>query len=149
MLLVVDVVAHIVQQRRVGERLPLGGIAPEARAHRVEELHLAFGAIRLTEQFLEGRSGAKGVKKLRKHVRAQIKEVLPVRDWRGAEVIGSGGTFTNLAGMFLARQGVKVRSVHGTRIPRHEVEHILEQLATMSVQERLQVPGLNLSLIHI
>ncbi|MBK7908138.1 MAG: Ppx/GppA family phosphatase [Gemmatimonadetes bacterium] len=102
-----------------------------------------FGAIRLTEQFLEGRSGAKGVKKLRKHVRAQIKEVLPVRDWRGAEVIGSGGTFTNLAGMFLARQGVKVRSVHGTRIPRHEVEHILEQLATMSVQERLQVPGLN------
>ncbi len=102
-----------------------------------------FGAIRLTEQFLEGRSGPKGVQKLRKQVRAQVKKVLPVRDWRGAEVIGSGGTFTNLAGMFLARQGVKVRSVHGTRIPRHEVEHILEQLASMSVEERLQVPGLN------
>ncbi|MCE9602673.1 MAG: Ppx/GppA family phosphatase [Gemmatimonadetes bacterium] len=102
-----------------------------------------FGAIRLTEQFLEGRPGPKGVKKLRKHVRAAIKKVLPVRDWRGATVIGSGGTFTNLAGMFLARQGIKVRSVHGTHIPRHEVEHILETLLNMTVEERLQVPGLN------
>ena len=102
-----------------------------------------FGAIRMTEQFLTDRSVAKGLKKLRKHVRAEIKRVLPVRDWRGAEVIGSGGTFTNLAGMHLARQGIKVRSVHGTRIPRADVEHILEQLASMSVDERLTVPGLN------
>ncbi len=102
-----------------------------------------FGAIRLTEQFLERRSGPKGLRKLRKYVRGAIKKVLPVRDWRGAEVIGSGGTFTNLAGMYLARQGIKVRSVHGTRIPRSEVEHILEQLAAMSVEERLTVPGLN------
>jgi exopolyphosphatase/guanosine-5'-triphosphate,3'-diphosphate pyrophosphatase len=102
-----------------------------------------FGAIRLTEQFLERKPGPKGIRKLRKHVRAEIKKVLPVRDWRGAEVIGSGGTFTNLAGMYLARQGVKVKSVHGTRIPRAEVEHILEQLSTMSVEERLGVPGLN------
>ncbi len=102
-----------------------------------------FGAIRLHEQFLVGRPGPKGVRKLRKHVREAVKKVLPVRDWRGAEVIGSGGTFTNLAGMYLARQGIKVRSVHGTRIPRHEVEHILEQLASMTLEERLQVPGLN------
>lgn len=102
-----------------------------------------FGAIRLTEQFLGGGSGTKGLKKLRKHVRQAIRKALPLRDWRGAEVIGSGGTFTNLAGMFLARQGIKVRSVHGTRIPRHELEHILEQLCAMSPQERLEVEGLN------
>ncbi len=102
-----------------------------------------FGAIRMHEQFLADRPGPKGVKKLRKHVRTEIKRVLPVRDWRGAEVIGSGGTFTNLAGMYLARQGIKVRSVHGTRIPRAEIEHILEQLTSMTVEERLAVPGLN------
>lgn len=55
--------------------------------------------------------------KLRKYVRADIERVLPLRDWRGADVIGSGGTFTNLAGIYLARQGMRtVRSVHGTRI---------------------------------
>ena len=102
-----------------------------------------FGAIRMTELFLKDRSAPKGVKKLRKHVRASIRKALPVRDWRGAEVVGSGGTFTNLAGMYLARQGISVRSVHGTRIPRHEVEHILEQLTALSPDERLNVEGLN------
>ncbi|MFM8567021.1 MAG: HD domain-containing protein [Gemmatimonadota bacterium] len=102
-----------------------------------------FGAIRLSEEFLEGRAPGKGIKKLRRHVRQAIKKVLPVRDWRGAEVIGSGGTFTNLAGMHLARQGVQIRGVHGTRIPRHEVELLLERLAVMPVADRLLVPGLN------
>lgn len=102
-----------------------------------------FGAIRLTERFLAGRSAEKGLRKLRKYVRAEIRKALPVRDWRGATVIGSGGTFTNLAGMYLARQGIRVKSVHGTRIPRHEVEHILEQLASMTPDERLEVEGLN------
>jgi exopolyphosphatase/guanosine-5'-triphosphate,3'-diphosphate pyrophosphatase len=116
-------------------------LAAEGLVERL--LTFPFGAIRMTEEFLSDRSGQKGVKKLRKHVRQAIKKVLPVRDWRGATVIGSGGTFTNLAGMFLARQGIRVRSVHGTHIPRHEVEHILEQLSSMTPEERLEVEGLN------
>ena len=105
---------------------------------------LPFGALRLTERFLSKGSSHKGIKKLRKHIRDEIRAALPVRDWRGAEVIGSGGTFTNLAGIFLARHGMRAaRSVHGTRIPRAEVEHILDMLAEMSVEERLAVPGLN------
>lgn len=38
MLLVVDVVPHVVQQRRVGERLPILRVAAEARSERIEEL---------------------------------------------------------------------------------------------------------------
>jgi exopolyphosphatase/guanosine-5'-triphosphate,3'-diphosphate pyrophosphatase len=105
---------------------------------------LPFGALRLTERFLSKGSTPKAIKKLRKFIREDIRKALPVRDWRGAEVIGSGGTFTNLAGIYLARQGMRAaRSVHGTRIPRAEVEHVLEMLAEMSVSERLAVPGLN------
>ena len=106
-------------------------------------LSFPFGAIRMTEKFLTAKQGEKGLRKLRKHIRQALRKVIPVRDWRGAAVIGSGGTFTNLAGMFLARQGIRVRSVHGTRIPRHELEHILEQLAAMTPEERLEVAGLN------
>ena len=116
-------------------------LAAEGLVERL--MSFPFGAIRMTERFLTDRPAEKGVKKLRKHVRAAIAKTIPVRDWRGAEVIGSGGTFTNLAGMYLERQGIKVRSVHGTRIPRADVEHILEQLTSMSVEERLGVPGLN------
>ena len=105
---------------------------------------LPYGALRLTEQFLGATPRAKDVRKLRKFIRDDIRKALPLRDWRGAEVIGSGGTFTNLAGIYLARQGMRAaRSVHGTRIPRVEVEHVLEMLQELTVEERLTVPGLN------
>lgn len=104
---------------------------------------LPFGAIRLTERFMQTGS-EKGLKKLRKAVRKAIKPIISGRDWRGARVIGSGGTFTNLAGLYLTREGTfAAKSVQGTVIPREEVEHILDSLAEMSVEERRSLPGLN------
>jgi exopolyphosphatase/guanosine-5'-triphosphate,3'-diphosphate pyrophosphatase len=105
---------------------------------------LPYGALRLTERFLGDGPSVKRVRKLRKHIRGEIEKALPLRDWRGAEVIGSGGTFTNLAGIFLARHGMQAaRSVHGTRIPRAEVEHVLEMLQEMTPAELQLVAGLN------
>ncbi len=105
---------------------------------------LPLGALRLTEQYLTGRDQRKGLARLRKHVREAIRPHLPVREWRGARLIGSGGTFTNLAGIHLARQGMQVaRTVHGTAIPHVEIERILELLADQTAAERRAVPGLN------
>lgn len=107
-------------------------------------MSLPLGAVRLTEEYLRDRSPEKGLRKLRKAVRETLREAIPVRDWRGAEVIGSGGTFTNLAGMYLHRQGVRIaHSVHGTRMPWHEIELILETLHSLTPAERVGVPGLN------
>ena len=123
-------------------------LAAEGLVERL--ISLPYGAIRLTEKFLRDGVSPKGLMKLRKYVRADIERVLPLRDWRGADVIGSGGTFTNLAGIYLARQGMRtVRSVHGTRIPREEVDAILAMLAGMPVQDRLNVAGLNAGRIDI
>lgn len=105
---------------------------------------LPFGAIRLTEQFLSDGVTPKGVRKLRESVCEGIREHLPRRDWRGAQLIGSGGTFTNLAGIHLARQGIlTARSVHASHIPHAELEHILDMLVDMSPEERRTLPGLN------
>jgi exopolyphosphatase / guanosine-5'-triphosphate,3'-diphosphate pyrophosphatase len=107
-------------------------------------LSLPLGAIRLSEEYLVDVPPRRGVRRLRKAVREALRGQLPVRDWRGAQVIGSGGTFTNLAGMYLTRQGVQTaRTTHGTRVPRMELEHILDILQDMSVEERAAVPGLN------
>jgi exopolyphosphatase/guanosine-5'-triphosphate,3'-diphosphate pyrophosphatase len=98
----------------------------------VEKLRsLPLGAIRVTEEWF-----GKGI--------TPMRDELPVRDWRGAQVIGSGGTFTNLAGILLHRQGVATfRGVHATRVPREDLEHILDLLAQMTPQERMALPGLN------
>lgn len=104
---------------------------------------LPLGAIRLTERHLQG-DPQKGLQRLRREVRRTIKPILSRRDWRGARVIGSGGTFTNLAGVHLTRQGIfSAKSVHATIIPRVDVEHILDSLADMTPDERRAVPGLN------
>jgi exopolyphosphatase/guanosine-5'-triphosphate,3'-diphosphate pyrophosphatase len=106
---------------------------------------LPFGAIRMTEQFLGAHPSRKDVKRLRKFVRDDIRKALPLKDWRGAQLICSGGTFTNLAGMHLYRQGSSSAAgkVHATRVPREELEHIIDVLQAASPEERQQIRGLN------
>jgi len=106
-------------------------------------ISLPFGAVRLTERCLVGEQPQRGVRRLRKMVRERLKDVVPGRDWRGAQVIGSGGTFTNLAGIHLAKQGVATaQAVHGTCVTRVELERVLDALVAMTPDERRAVQGL-------
>jgi exopolyphosphatase/guanosine-5'-triphosphate,3'-diphosphate pyrophosphatase len=107
-------------------------------------ISLPLGAIRLTEQFLAEGTTPRALDRLRKHVRKWLKAEFASRDWRSAQIIGSGGTFTNLAGMVLSRQGMRTaRTVHGTIVTRGELEHVIAWLASLSNAERQSVPGLN------
>ena len=106
---------------------------------------LPYGAIRTSEQFLGLRPRRRDVRKLRTFVRDDVRRALPLRDWRGAQLICSGGTFTNLAGIYLYRQGHSSAAgrVQATRVPREELEHIIDLLQECSPEERSQVRGLN------
>ncbi|HYW51415.1 MAG TPA: Ppx/GppA phosphatase family protein, partial [Gemmatimonadaceae bacterium] len=107
-------------------------------------LSMPFGAIRATESFLGQGTRGTSVRKLRKALRSEMRERFAVKDWRGAGMIGSGGTFTNVASMLLAQQGIATaRTVHGKVVRRGELEHLLDQLAQLSPVERLTIPGLN------
>src|SRR3982751_1234155 len=48
-------------------------------------ISLPFGAIRMTEEYLGPRTRAKGVRKLRAAIREDLRQALPVRDWRGSQ----------------------------------------------------------------
>jgi exopolyphosphatase/guanosine-5'-triphosphate,3'-diphosphate pyrophosphatase len=108
-----------------------------------------FGAVRATEQFLSAlpRGGPRvdaALRQLRRAVRWAVRDGLPTKEWRGARVIGSGGTFTNLAGLLHARSGLQVaRSRHGTVVTRPELTRTLDTLASLTPEERAAAPGLN------
>ena len=147
-----SVLAHFDLARGRTVTMDIGGGSLELSASAggvVDQLtSLPLGALRLTERFLRGdRSPAdvqRAVRQMRRHARELLRSELSGSDWRGARVIGSGGTFTNLAGMYLSRKGVQTaQNVHATVVPRGEVEHLLEMLAAMSAAERRDVPGLN------
>ena len=94
------------------------------------KVSLPWGAVRLTERFkLEPRIQRKHVDGLRAEVRKTLRKTLPPREWAGGTVIGSGGTYTNLARMAVARRtGVVPDAVHGTTVTASEVEQLLEWL---------------------
>ena len=105
---------------------------------------LPLGAVRLTEEFLPGeRTTRKELAALRKHIRRTLKKALPWRDWSQAVVIGSGGSFTNLARMAAARAGSLGDAIHGTTVGTGEVESLLEWLSAKTPEQRAGVPGLN------
>ena len=106
---------------------------------------LPLGAVRLTEMWMAGdRSAQKEVDDLRGWVRKRLKKSLAKREWANATMIGSGGTFTNLARMVRGRRGFDVgEAVHGETVSTAEVEQMLEWLATKTSEERAAVPGLN------
>jgi exopolyphosphatase/guanosine-5'-triphosphate,3'-diphosphate pyrophosphatase len=105
---------------------------------------LPLGAIHMSERYLGPDAKKKGMRKLRKHVRAELRRRLAARHWHATRVFCSGGTFTSLASIYLARIGMeRAKTVHGTVIPRVELEHIVDMLQSMSIAERQTVPGLN------
>jgi exopolyphosphatase / guanosine-5'-triphosphate,3'-diphosphate pyrophosphatase len=107
-------------------------------------ISLPLGAIRMTERYLGAGGKKKGMRKLRKHVRLELRRHLSARHWHAARIICSGGTFTTLASMYLARIGMEsAKTVHGTVIPHAELEHIVSMLLDMSPEERQAVPGLS------
>ncbi|HEY0970726.1 MAG TPA: hypothetical protein VGE02_07110 [Gemmatimonadales bacterium] len=107
-------------------------------------LSLPLGAVRLSEQFPRATVGGEELRALRRHVRAMLCAAVPEGDRRTSLVIGSGGTFTNLARMHLARRGLsRERPRHATRISGVDLEAILDSLARTPLAERGEVPGLD------
>ena len=107
-------------------------------------LSFPFGAIRLTERFLASGGRRRDLNRLRREVRTELRDAIAVRDWHGATLIGSGGTFTSLAAMHLARRGITAaRTVHGTAVGREQLEHLLDWLQQLTPDERAAVPGLS------
>ncbi len=111
-------------------------------------ISLPLGAIRMSERYLTGgakkKKKNKGMQKLRKDVRSELRWHLAARHWQTPRIFCSGGTFTSLASIYLARNGMeKAKTVHGTVVPRVELERIVDMLHAMSPAERQSVPGLN------
>jgi exopolyphosphatase/guanosine-5'-triphosphate,3'-diphosphate pyrophosphatase len=111
-----------------------------------QAVSLPFGAVRLTEQYLAAATDPEaGLRRIRSAVRQRLRKTVATREWAGARVFGSGGTFTNAARILAAREKGRVpeHGVHGSTVSLGELQRVLDWLASMTVEERRDVPGLN------
>jgi exopolyphosphatase/guanosine-5'-triphosphate,3'-diphosphate pyrophosphatase len=109
-----------------------------------EELTLPLGAVRLTERYGTADTvSPKRWRRLRRGIDRVLDEHLGKPPFYPEVMIGSGGTFTNLAEMVQVEREGSARGVQGYALSRAEVVHLLHRLRATPLEERRQTPGLN------
>jgi exopolyphosphatase/guanosine-5'-triphosphate,3'-diphosphate pyrophosphatase len=126
----------------------IGGGSTEivlASGELIESIYATcLGAVRLSEKFGGGQSLAgDDYLRMERWIDGQLKRstekpVAPIH-----LLIGSGGTFTSLAGTVMAAKGQSRLPVAGCQITRAELRHLVDRLRKMSLKLRREVPGLN------
>jgi len=105
---------------------------------------LPLGAVRLTERYCKSDPlRSKHWKALRRGIDATIKEMMGKPPFAAEVMIGSGGTFTNLAEMAQLERDGKVAHARDHAISRAEVVRLLDRLRETPLEVRRQIPGLN------
>jgi len=107
---------------------------------------LPLGAVRLTEAYCDGgddQLSPKRWRRLRRAIDRVLEDKLGKPPFYPEMMIGSGGTFTNLAEMAKAEREGTTKNVQGYALSRAEVVHLLHRLRATPLDVRRQTPGLN------
>ncbi len=103
-----------------------------------------LGAVRVAEECgVTGRSSEKQVAQLRDFVDHALKKQVGKPPFVPDMLFGTGGTFTALAAMIMARQGQAGQPMWGFRVTRAAIRHLVADLAQMPLERRSKVTGLN------
>src|SRR2546425_5219376 len=105
---------------------------------------LPLGAVRLAERY--GKSDPlkrKHWKALRRAIDQTIEDAIGKPPFAADMMIGSGGTFTNLAEMAQAERDGKVTTARDYQLSRAEVTRLVARLRETPLEARRQIPGLN------
>jgi exopolyphosphatase / guanosine-5'-triphosphate,3'-diphosphate pyrophosphatase len=103
-----------------------------------------LGAVRVTEECkAAGRVSDKRVGELRDFVDRALKKEVGKPPFVPDMLFGTGGTFTALASIIMAQQGIAGQPMWGFRVSRAQIRHLVADLANMSLAQRCKVNGLS------
>jgi exopolyphosphatase / guanosine-5'-triphosphate,3'-diphosphate pyrophosphatase len=109
-----------------------------------EVVTLPLGAVRLTERYGgDDTLSPKRWRRLRRAIDHTLDERLRKPPFHPEIMIGSGGTFTNLAAMVQVEREGNARTVQGYAMTRADVVHLLHRLRATPLAERRETAGLN------
>jgi len=143
-----SVARHYDLNDRLTAIVDIGGGSTEvilAAAGVVEQIvSLPLGAVRLAERY--GKSDPwrqKHWRALRRAIDRAVKRWIGRPPFAAEVMIGSGGTFTNLAEMAQAERDGKATRARDYALTRAEVTHLLDRLRETPLAGRRQIAGLN------
>ena len=83
------------------------------------------------------------MQQLLESIEREVKQQIGHPPFAPQVIFGTGGTFTTLASMLIARRREDLHAVWGYRVTRADVRHLLERVRRMSSKERRNLPGLS------
>src|SRR5262245_50815283 len=103
-----------------------------------------LGAVRVTEK-CDAASvlNSKSLEKLRKYVDRVLKREVGKTPFVPSMFYGTGGTFTALASMIMAREGQAGQPMWGFRVTGAQIRHLVTDLAQLTLEKRKKIAGLN------
>jgi exopolyphosphatase/guanosine-5'-triphosphate,3'-diphosphate pyrophosphatase len=105
---------------------------------------LPLGAVRLAERYCKSDPlKEKHWKALRRIIDQTIEDAIGKPPFAAEVMIGSGGTFTNLAEMAQAERDGKVTTARDYQLSRAEITRLLARLTETPLDARRQIQGLN------
>ncbi len=106
----------------------------------VDFISLPIGSIKLTEMFIKNDPPL--LEEMEKAI-GYIKGILDTSfDGKGCSFVGTGGTITNVAAILKGMHEYKKDLIHGTKISKDEIERLKQRLASLSIEKRRAIIGL-------
>jgi exopolyphosphatase/guanosine-5'-triphosphate,3'-diphosphate pyrophosphatase len=126
----------------------LGGGSTEivlASGELIEAIYATkLGAVRLAEKFNTAEPMTQeDVIRMMRFIDRELRKTTEKPAVPLHQLIGSGGTFTNLASIIMASRGLSRLPAAGARVSRADVRHLVDRLAKMTPKQRREVPELN------
>ena len=126
----------------------IGGGSTEivmATGEHIESIYATcLGAVRIGEKFGGGQSLAgDDFYRMEKWIARELKDATDKPAAPVHLLIGSGGTFTNLASIVMANKGKSRLPVSGCQVSRAELRHLIDRLRKLSLKQRREITGLN------
>lgn len=114
------------------------------RRRLARDVTLPFGALRLSEKFLESDPPtAKQLRRLRDHVWSHLSKARVPRLATGDQLVGTGGTLRNLAKIDRQRRQYPISGLHGYELTVGRLEKVVDRLAATKEKRRDDIAGLS------
>lgn len=129
--------------------IDIGGGSVEVTLGTATELRLGqsfkVGVIRLTERFVKSDPLSGGdERRLVKQVTREMADYLDQVAGAGFDrVIGTSGTILSLGALASAEAGESIEELRNRRVPAKALHRVRKRLTSLSLEERLAVPGLD------
>ena len=114
------------------------------RRRLVRAVSLPFGALRLSEKFLDSDPPTrKQLRRLREHIRSRLVKSGVGRLAAGDSLVGTGGTLRNLAKIDRQTRRYPIGSLNGYELSVDRLAEVVERLASTRENRRDEIPGLS------